>query len=335
MQLNQELEAQLLRHTKAEHVTSVELLQSLWGGYGELFRATLAGAPHPSVVVKHIQFAQPDTHPRGWNTDRSYQRKRHSYQVEQHWYTHYSARCPAQAKVPACLHSEANTEGMLILLEDLGPAGFPLLIKQMEQVHWQHIAACLDWLAHLHARFLSQSPDGLWRHGGYWHLDTRPDELAALDDPQLKQAAPLLDQILHDSPFQTLIHGDAKIANFCFSADAARAAAVDFQYVGQGCGMQDVMLLISSCVPPELCAKVQQDVLDHYFAALEQALSLYQPNISRSDIESAWRPLYAVAWADFQRFVKGWCPDHWKINDYSNSMTEAALQQLDELATAK
>ena len=27
--------------------------------------------------------------------------------------------------------------------------------------------------------------------------------------------------------------------------------------------------------------------------------------------------IYALAWADFQRFVKGWSPEHWKINEYT------------------
>lgn len=36
--------------------------------------------------------------------------------------------------------------------------------------------------------------------------------------------------------FQTFVHGDAKLANFCFGSN--NVAAVDFQYVGKGIGVK-------------------------------------------------------------------------------------------------
>ena len=98
--------------------------------------------------------------------------------------------------------------------------------------------ACVSWLAGFHAQNLNADPAGLWESGTYWHLETRPDELKRLDDPVLKQAASSIDQKLKDTKFQTLVHGDAKLANFCFSDDGNQVAAVDFQYVGGGCGMK-------------------------------------------------------------------------------------------------
>ena len=93
---------------------------------------------------------------------------------------------------------------------------------------------------------------GLWECGSYWHLGTRPDELAALEDGPLKTTAPLIDQALRQSQFQTIIHGDAKLANFCFArhhntANGSTVAAVDFQYVGAGCGIKDVTYFLGSC----------------------------------------------------------------------------------------
>ncbi|GGD48983.1 hypothetical protein GCM10012288_23850 [Malaciobacter pacificus] len=35
--------------------------------------------------------------------------------------------------------------------------------------------------------------------------------------------------------------------------------------------------------------------------------------------------MYDFAWADFQRFIKGWSPNHFKINDYSDMITKRAL----------
>jgi len=40
------------------------------------------------------------------------------------------------------------------------------------------------------------------------------------------------------------VHGDAKLANFCFSRDGKKVAAVDFQYVDGGCGMKDLSRII-------------------------------------------------------------------------------------------
>ena len=54
----------------------------------------------------------------------------------------------------------------------------------------------LSWLAHFHATFMGKNPEGLWKIGTYWHLDTRPDELEALEDLSLKKAAPLIEIIL-------------------------------------------------------------------------------------------------------------------------------------------
>ena len=43
-----------------------------------------------------------------------------------------------------------------------------------------------------------------------------------------------------------LAHGDAKVANFCFTNDQHAVAAVDFQYVGGGIGTQDVIYFLGS-----------------------------------------------------------------------------------------
>ena len=165
----------------------------------------------------------------------------------------------------------------------------------------------------------------VWEIGGYWHLETRLDELKVLKDSDLKSFAQRIDDVLKQTKYQTIVHGDAKLANFCFDSDGNHCVAVDFQYVGHGCGMKDVILFMSSAVAPKECAKMEGWILDTYFRALKEALREYQPELEANEIEDEWRPLFAVAWADFQRFIKGWSPDHYKINPYTEELTAKAL----------
>ncbi|WP_319556947.1 phosphotransferase [uncultured Vibrio sp.] len=303
-------------------LTSVEVIQSLWGGYGELVRLKF---PKGSVIVKHVTLPKPSEHPRGWNTDRSHQRKLHSYQVEVSWYEHFSQPIDERCRIPKGLKCFQADNEWLIVMEDLAQAGFP---KVMTKASKKHLQACLSWLAHFHARYIGVHNNKLWKTGTYWHLSTRPDELEALQDRELKQVAILIDNTLTCAKYQTIVHGDAKLANFCFDDSESAVAAVDFQYVGHGCAMKDVALFMSSAVEPEACSEMESWVLDIYFAQLMQALQIYQPHLDPNDVERAWRPLFAIAWADFQRFVKGWSPGHWKINPYTETLTARAISSL-------
>ncbi|WP_104041659.1 phosphotransferase [Vibrio hyugaensis] len=300
----------------------IDVIQSLWGGYGELVRLTF---PSRSIIVKHVQLPKPLQHPRGWNTDRSHQRKLHSYQVEVSWYQHFSYDLDDRCRIPQGLKCFQTDNEWLIVMEDLALAGYPNVVKSANR---SQLKVCLEWLANFHARYIGVHSDDLWQTGTYWHLATRPDELTVLRDNRLKDYAKLIDQTLFHAKFQTLVHGDAKLANFCFNQQNSSVAAVDFQYVGHGCAMKDVALFMSSAVDPNDCAEMESWVLDTYFDALNAALKHYQTELEPSEVEQEWRPLFAVAWADFQRFVKGWSPDHWKINPYTEALTKRALDSL-------
>ncbi|KGY13062.1 choline kinase [Vibrio tubiashii] len=298
----------------------IEVLQTLWGGYGELVRLNV---DETSIIVKHIQLPKPESHPRGWNTDISHQRKLRSYQVELNWYQHGAKQC--RTTVPAPIKVTQRGEELLLVMEDLCQLGFCEVVTDPTQTH---LSACLQWLADFHAQYIGVNGQGLWQQGTYWHLATRPDELAALEDQNLKAHAEKIDRVLDSAPFSTLIHGDAKLANFCFTPDGYKAAAVDFQYIGRGCAMKDVALFMSSAVEPECCHEMEEWLLDTYFGHLKVALEQHQPELSAKEVESAWRPLFSIAWADFQRFVKGWNPSHWKINAYTEALTQRALHEL-------
>jgi len=307
----------ILESTGASSLEIQETIQELWSGYGKILRIGLEGATVNSVVVKHVQLPAQTNHPRGWNTDIGHQRKVKSYQVETTWYEGYSAE--SHARVPKCFAIERQGDEVLMVLEDLDEAGFRLRKKS---VIWDEVDSCLAWLARFHTSYLGKEPDGLWKVGTYWHLATRPQELAVLDDQRLKEAAPFIDQKLNTCTHQTFVHGDAKLANFCFATDG-QVAGVDFQYVGGGCGMKDVAYFVGSCLDESDCERLETKILNTYFEHLQSELQ--EPNEA---LEREWRSLYRVAWADFHRFLKGWNPGHWKINGYSERVTAEVIDNL-------
>ncbi len=293
------------------------MIQELWSGYGKIMRLGLVNGSVESVVVKHVQLPQYKNHPRGWNTDIGHQRKVKSYKVETKWYSTYSHK--SAARLPQCLAIERQDDEVLMVLEDLDAAGYPL---RKSSVSWEEISSCLEWLAKFHASYLGKNPEGLWEVGTYWHLETRPQELAVLSDQKLREAAHSIDQKLNACKYKTFVHGDAKLANFCFAEDG-RVSGVDFQYVGGGCGMKDVAYFIGSCLNENECERLEAQFLDTYFDHLQR--NLEERN---NALETEWRSLYRVAWADFHRFLKGWSPGHWKINSYSERITAEVINSL-------
>lgn len=326
MMINDFFQKTILSKTGATALYEKEVIQSLWSGYGAIIRYGLKGSTRQSVVVKHISLSENGSHPRGWNTNLSHQRKVKSYQVEKTWYQQWNHYCGKSCRVPECLAVEFLENEVLIVLEDLDESGFSV---RKQSVSETEMNICLSWLANFHATYMDKTPQGLWQFGTYWHLDTRPDELEVLKDQKLKKAAVLIDQALKNSHFQTIVHGDAKLANFCFSSDGKRVAAVDFQYVGGGCGIKDVAYFIGSCLDEDECEYREAQLLDVYFQALGQALHSKKAGINFKAVEEDWRALYPVAWTDFYRFLKGWSPGHWKINAYSERLADEVLARLE------
>ena len=121
-------------------------------------------------------------------------------------------------------------------------------------------------------------------------------------------------------------HG-AKVANFCFSDDGSKVAAVDFQYVGGGVGVKDLAYFLGSCFTEDECQLYENSILDFYF----ETLLAFLPNLElkeKVDLEQEWRTLYPMAWADFNRFLLGWMPTHQKLTSHALAKTNEALQSL-------
>jgi Phosphotransferase enzyme family len=274
--------AQLLR----ARVTGVERIQSLWSGYGELARISLDGFDAaPTAIVKHV-------HPPTDEQTISHARKRRSYDVELAFYRDVAPRCDATCRVAKLYAAERTDDDWLFLLEDLDAAGFSA--RLLDDTHSPALDLALGWLAAFHARFLDTTFPSLWPIGTYWHLATRRDELPNIRSRAIRDRADDLAATLDAARFQTLLHGDAKEANFCFTPDHTACAAVDFQYTGRGAGIRDVAYLLHGH---------HDGALDIYFRALRAALPSH---VDAAALESEWRTLFPIAQQDFARFLAGW-----------------------------
>lgn len=316
--------AYLLNQTKSSNCEEIEVIQSLWSGYGKISRYQLLDSNLKTLIVKHISLNSVNQHPRGWNTNFSHNRKVKSYEVETHWYEQWSQLCNNHCKIPTFIGSFSEENNQWIVLEDLDD-NFPL---RKHQINLTEVKACLKWLVNFHAIFLNQKPKNLWEVGTYWHLETRPDELKKIKHQELKAKAHLIDEKLNNCKYQTIVHGDAKLANFCFSEDGENVAAVDFQYVGSGCGMKDLAYFLGSCLSSRECEIYEVELLNFYFKELKKGIENCKLEVNFKSIEQEWRELYPFACTDFMRFLLGWMPTHQKIDSYNLKMVKEVLRCL-------
>lgn len=294
-----------------------EVVQPLWSNYGEISRWFSASK---SIITKYIHPPSKQNHPKGWDGNVGHARKIKSYKIEEHFYKEYSSLL-----IPGCIipkyYGGAQYEGAKVyLLSDLLVDHF----KPLNEVKDDLIFGCITWLAAFHASFFMEKPKGLWTNGAYWHLDTRREELEKMPNGDLKTNAVIIASKLEYARFKTIIHGDAKWANFL--SNGKDIAGVDFQYVGGGVGIQDVVYFMTSCLDDSDLLKYEEKILNVYFQSLSEYLSVF--SLDFDALETEWRSLYSFAWADFNRFLQGWSPGHWKCNSYMEKQTSLALSKI-------
>lgn len=314
-----------------------ETLQALWSDYGEIARY-YSPKLAKSIIVKSVTPPSKVNHPRGWHSKTAHQRKLASYEIEANFYQHYAKQCDTDCYVPqkiALSKSSQVPNNQILIMEDLQSLGFN---DKEQQLTLLDIKAVIRWLAYFHAKFMAHEASDLWPIGTYWHLGTRQDEYNKMEKGPLKQAAVLINNALNNAKYQTIVHGDAKLANFCFGSsvnnenDQLRSnkmvAGVDFQYVGKGVGVKDLAYFLGSCLSDDDLNLLHNDLLEYYFQNLSSACTKLHPHINVVELESEWRQLYSVANADFLRFLQGWSPGHYKINNYLHSQSKLALKHL-------
>lgn len=312
---------ELLKHFNASDAIELGVVQELWSGYGKIVRVQIVDGDVDTIIVKQVIPPEVADHPKGWDTQASHERKLKSYQVELAWYKKYGLLSTEACRLPR-YYMSSNADGVTIAMEDLDAAGYSV---RKTRVNLKEIKRCLSWLAHFHATFMHTEPNDLWEVGTYWHLDTRRDEFEAMAEGGLKAHAMAIDSKLNYCVHQTFVHGDAKLANFCFSAEGEQVAAVDFQYVGGGCGMKDVAYFLGSCLDEKECEELENELLDYYFSILKSSLQEQHAQINFEPVEQEWRALYPYVCADFARFLLGWSPGHQKLNAYAKQMVGRVL----------
>lgn len=315
----------ILKKLNAKSISNIRKIQSLWSDYGDIFRLTLQSEKVTSVVVKCILLQENDHHPRGWTGNLSHQRKLKSYLIENFWYEHYAASLPEEIKTPKLLYSEQRETAQVLVMEDLAPS-YPELKNSCT---FSEAKTVVKGLAGFHAHFLNSETEGLWPIGSYWHLDTRPGEWESMKEGMLKDKAKDLDKALNQAHYQTIIHGDAKVANFCFGS-VGHVAGLDFQYTGKGIGVKDLAYFLGSCFAGEECVLYEDMLLDYYFEELT-SINTRLNNLEIQELETEWRALYPVAWADFNRFLMGWLPGHQKLHEHALSKNKMAFRYLESL----
>ena len=75
LSVNTELRKKILETMNAVDIANIELIQPLWINYGELLRVQLNGCKTESVIVKYIKIPSQVTHPKGFNSSLSKERK--------------------------------------------------------------------------------------------------------------------------------------------------------------------------------------------------------------------------------------------------------------------
>lgn len=294
--------------------------KALWNGCGTLEKFQFGNKKY---AVKICQVPEDLAHVNIKQTAFSLKRKVNSYVKEQYFYSQFAKALPSVCLAPKALELIESDGTFVTLLEDFEQNGF----SNIELASNTHIKAMLSWLASFHANWVGENLTTthfrVLGYGNYWHLGTRPDEFTKMPLSPLKQAAYIIDETLSNTRYKTLIHGDAKLANFAFNE--LQVIGYDFQHAGLGNGLSDVMLLFTTVLDEQQMETEASRLLDYYFCALKHALKSLNSSIDSEALETEWRSCWCFIWADFYRFLSGWRPEHPKINSYMKTQTQIAL----------
>lgn len=285
------------------------VLGSLWAGYGQIvsINATNVHNQQCSLVVK--QFIPPKTR----DESEDHCRKVRSYSVESSFYKTVSPQMRARGVlVPQLMGVSEEDDGVMIVMSDLSDHG-TYYTRRGNQLTIEEGKALLSWLAKFHAVHFrtTDPPQGLWNEGSFWQLGTRQDELDDLEEEWVRlgldrSKAEEIHKIITNTRFRTVIHGDAKAANFFFYPGQGdvplEIGGYDFQYCGMATPLRDVAYLICCSIQGCLVHEYEEDLLSHYYTELTSSLC---PEHAEEYPMEEFREMYNLCIVDLARFMSG------------------------------
>ena len=239
---------------------------------------------------------------------------------------------------------------------------FSLLLNDFsEDAGWHQVVqtdlvqtrATLQALARMHAFFwlgdkTEALASSLWPIATYWDQAKQPADqanrlstlfarfVADFGDPGVAEAAKRkdygallalhaerLEKEVHQGEKQTIIHGDAKSANFFYKTGSSgeeglEVGVIDFQWTGRGLCATDVAYAMWACPQSEVLDQEQQ-LLEFYHGQLAQELA---KEGSKVPSLLTFKAQYQAAFLDLCRVV---IADHWSTVTPSTLAARAAM----------
>jgi len=234
------------------------------------------------------------------------------YNREIQFYREVAPNLPV--RTPRIYFAEQATDStdFLLVMEDL--AGECVQIDQHEGFSQQQVEAVVDALARFHSwswakqSLLQRYSDNFWPitsaagrtlQQQYGQLFTyvwglRRDALVELLPPGAisiaDRFAELQPRMLDALATPTCItHGELRSDNLLFDSEG-QPVFIDFQTVAQECGIRELEYLLSTSVPPDRLAAVEDDLIDRYCSGLPGYAT------SQARQQYRWAAAYNLLW---------------------------------------
>lgn len=289
----------LVHQVGYSQVKNIHVVQSLWAGYGRLYSCIADG---DSLIVKH--FTPPGTNEK---ESEDHMRKLKSYSVERVFYETLSQKLIDRGCiVPACVGCVEENGSIAIVMRDLGAQYGDYDVRRGNCLNMEEGKRLLSYLARFHAVNWGQaSVEGLWDEGSFWQLGTRMEELRFLDSSWKRwgldrEMALRIHALVRELPHRTIVHGDAKAANFFWFSDAV--GGYDLQYAGSGSPMRDIAYTLGCSMQEHLIEAHEESLLRHYHDELS---SLLAPEHAAAYSFETMQEAYDLCVADLVRFMCG------------------------------
>jgi hypothetical protein len=348
-------------------INDIQILSSLWAGMGSIIKVTGRTKSHKSRVLILKQISLPQG-----KLSFGDNRKALSYEVECNFYEYFANDLNSYAQyniVPSHLFVDRTNKDSgkisICMTELQGPA---VLLDNRGSIEGAIAAVALFhsmwWGNDLADSVVSR---GLQAQGGYWYLDTRPDEFNNIPTrdwhSRLKKAAAAIDARLKaDVLLQCIIHGDLKDCNMSYHSSFlstkenssketnAVISFCGFQYCGKSNAMKDIAYLFCVNFPQTDLEQDERSLLLFYYNYL---IEMLKNKNSRNNMEDAKDLLCTsnsiilptfdecytslqFAYADLCRWMSGW--GYWGCVRFLQKKTKTLLDAIDggtELPTSQ